>query len=72
MGKFTICDVMTMARNAAPALMNKAEREDDGVLYDLASKLLYGKPAEVEKSCHQLVNEYNNGTAKNILLGFEL
>lgn len=71
MEKLNICDVMKMARNAAPALLNKAEREDDGPLYDLASSLLYGRAAEVEMSCHQLVNSYNDSTAKRILLGFE-
>lgn len=71
MGKLNICDVMLMARNAAPALMAKAELEDDGPLYDLASTLLNGRAAQVEMSCHQLVSSYDNGTAKTILLGFQ-
>lgn len=71
MEKVNICDVMPMARSAAPALINKAEREDDGPLFALASTLLHGKIAEVEMACHQLVREYDNETAKNILRGLE-
>lgn len=72
MERLNIVDGMSMARSAAPALINKAVREDDGPLFNLASQLLHGKPAEVEMSCHQLVSQYDNGTAKNILLGFEI
>lgn len=67
-----ITDAVQVARIHASAVMHKAERSDDGELYELGSQLLRGSASKVEKACRHLAEKYGDSSAQKILLGFEI